>query len=90
VIRILIAERQIFVGREAMRAEAIADFVVIRTVLIVVENPAGVLAAARPMRQHAELLSFAAPEAADATSLAMRLPQPGIDMAVGVQRSAIS
>src|SRR5450631_1831518 len=85
LVVVVIADRDIFARNEDMGAEAIAGFVVVGC-RIVLKDPKRMLRAARLVHEMTGLV-VVAPEAPHATLLAVLLPELGIDMAVGIERS---
>src|SRR5262245_41943314 len=82
----LVADRDIFTRSKCMRAKTVAAFIVGIRSLVVVEHPAPMFGAARPMNQKAVLIGFASPESPDAADVAMLLPQHDVDMTLAVER----
>src|SRR5262245_47524044 len=80
------ADRDVFAVTKHVVAEAIAGLVVVLRRLVIVEQPAHVLGAARFVDQAAELVILALPEPAHAAVLAVSVPQLGIDAPIGVER----
>lgn len=70
-----------------MPAEAVSGFVIISAGGIVVEHPAGVLGAAGFVDEPPDLLVVPVPEPADATMLAVLLPEMRVYVSLGVERS---
>jgi len=87
VIGVLIAERQVFARREMMGSKSVTYLIIVRTLLVVVKDPTGMLVAAGLMGEKSELFIVAAPETADPALIAMRVPERGIDMTTGIERS---
>ena len=86
VLFVLIADGYIFSRSEGVRSEAVSGLVVIHTSRIVVEHPAGMLAAARLVHELPGLVVLAMPEPAHPAVLALFAPQVGIDAAVAIER----
>ena len=79
-------DADIFTWVKYMRAEAIAAFIIIFLGFTIVEYPASMVGAARPMHQEAMLIRLPFPESSDAAGMAMLLPRRGVDMTVSVER----
>jgi hypothetical protein len=84
--RVLIPQRHVLARHERMRAEAVAGFVIVGAVLVVVENPPGAFASARLVGKPAGLVVLALPETPDAAAIAQFLERRGIDMATPIER----
>src|SRR5882672_4519078 len=78
-VAVLVADRDVFARHESMAREPVACLVVLVCALVIIEDPAPVLVAARLVHQLADLLLLVAPEPAHAAMLAMRAPQGRID-----------
>ena len=68
-----------------MCAEAIARFIVIKPVLIVVEHPGRAVASTRLVSKPSGLVLLALPKAAHGASIAKRLPGIDVDTTTSVQ-----
>src|SRR5438552_13091267 len=85
-LAVLVADRDIFAGAKDVVAEPIAGLIVLVGRLVIIEQPAAMAGAARPMHQPTDPVVLALPEPPHATMLAAFAPQPRIDMAVGGER----
>src|SRR5690349_1822660 len=81
-----VADRDVFTRGKSVRCETIAGFVVVfGHSAVVVEDPLGMLWAAWPMHQVADLCLFI-PKAPDAAAIAVFAPQRRIDVRLTVER----
>src|SRR3974377_1986161 len=85
-LAILAANRDVFAGVKDVRAEAITALVVFLDGLVVVENPARMLRAARLVHQEPNLVLLPFPKAAHTAMLAVSAPERLVDMTFAVER----
>src|SRR5262245_59441687 len=85
-LAVFAADRDVFAVAERVIAEAIASLVVLLRCLVVIEDPARVLGAARLVYEAAKLVVLALPEPPHAAMLAICAPQLGIDVSISVER----
>jgi hypothetical protein len=69
-----------------MGAKSISRLIIVGAALIIVEHPAGVLAATRLVHQVPDLVVLILPEPTNPAMVAMLLPEGGVDVALRVQR----
>ena len=84
--RFVPADRDIFAIAKGVIAETIASLVVVLRSLVVVEDPTGVLGAARLVHQAADLVVLVVPEPAHAAVLTILVPQLRIYAPIGAER----
>ena len=83
---VLIADGNVFARNERVCAEAIARFIIVKPVLIVVEYPGRAVASTRLVSKPSGLVLLALPKAAHGASIPEFLPGFDIDMATSIQR----
>jgi hypothetical protein len=83
---VLSADRDVFAWAKGMCAEPVARLVVLLGGRIIVEDPAGMLRAARLVDEAADFVVLAGPEPPYAAMLAVCAPLLDVDMAGGVER----
>jgi hypothetical protein len=74
-LAVIVADRYVFAWRKGVDAEAVAGFVIVRSVGIIVEYPSSELRAVRFVYEAADLLIPAVPKSADAAMIPKLLPQ---------------
>ena len=80
-IAVVFTNRDVFAGTEGMGPEAVAHFIIVHPVLVVIEDPARVLGPAWFMHQAADLIRSAIPKPTHPAMVAMFAPKFGIDVA---------
>jgi len=84
----MVANRDVFSGRNGVRTEAVARlFVIIVAHVAVIEHPTCVFCSARLVNKATDCVLLTIPESANATFFLVLPPEFGIDMTVLVKRS---
>lgn len=87
VLAIPVTQGEILAGCEHVRAKAVTRLIIVASLLVIVEDPARVLASARLVHQTANLVPLAFPESPHAAAITAFLSKPLIDVPLPIEGS---